>query len=481
MSGAVAGPCDPGIAASAQPRAVGHARATLAATILGSSVAFIDGSVVNVALPALGRDLGASPADLSWTINAYLLPLGALILLGGAAGDHFGRRRLFLVGLAIFTFASVLCASAPSLPWLLGGRALQGLGAALLMPNSLAILGASFSGEARGQAIGTWAGVGALAGAVGPLIGGWLVDTIGWRTIFLLNVPIAVAAAYLAWFYVAESKEGGPSKPLDWAGAALATAGLGLMAWSLTAASEAGTAPALLWGAAAAGLALLAAFVWLEGRRGDRAIMPLAMFATPAFIGLTLFTFFLYAALGGLLVVLPFLLIKAEGWSAVSAGAALLPLPILIGLGSRIMGRLTGRKGGRMFLTAGAAIVAFGLLQYAWIGDGGINYWTHVLPATALVGIGMGISVAPLTTTVMASVDADHVGAASGFNSAVARVAGLIATALLGFVFALQGSDAAFIAGFHVAAFIGAALAAAGAVSALLLIRVDTAQAEAAQ
>ena len=237
---------------------------------------------------------------------------------------------------------------------------------------------------------------------------------------------------------------------------------------------------ALLWGAAAAGVALLVLFVWLEGQRGERALMPLAMFATPAFVGLTLFTFFLYASLGGLLVLLPFLLIKIENWPAISAGAALLPLPILIGLGSRVMGRLTARLGGRLPLTIGAGIVAFGLLQYAWIGAGRIDYWSQILPATVLVGVGMGICVAPLTTSVIASVDADHVGAASGFNSSVARIAGLIATALLGFVFALQNSAETFVAGFHVAAFIGAGLAAAAAVCAFLLIQVAAPQAETA-
>ena len=253
MTASLAGPCDTGIAASAPSGERSHPRATLAATILGSSVAFIDGSVVNVALPALGHDLGASPAGLAWTINAYLLPLGALILIGGGTGDHFGRRRLFMIGLATFTVASVLCALAANLPWLLGGRALQGLGAALLMPNSLAILGATFTGEARGRAIGTWAATGALAGALGPLAGGWLVDTVGWRTIFLLNLPIAASAGYLAWRYVAETRDGHQSKPLDWAGAALATAALGLLAWALTAASSASAGALTVWIAAAAG------------------------------------------------------------------------------------------------------------------------------------------------------------------------------------------------------------------------------------
>jgi EmrB/QacA subfamily drug resistance transporter len=471
MTAPFAGPCDRGIAASTRACGHEHPRMTLAATILGSCMAFIDGSVVNVALPALQRDLGASPAALPWTINAYLLPLGALILIGGGAGDHFGRRRLFMIGLATLALASALCAAAPSLPWLLGGRGLQGIGAALLMPNSLAILGATFTGERRGWAIGTWAAVGALAGAIGPLIGGWLVDAVGWRMIFLLNLPIAASAGYLSWAYVSESRDTHRTAPLDWSGAALATAALGLLAWSLTAASGAGAASGLIWAAASAGGALLGAFVWLEARRGDHAIMPLSMFATAGFVGLTLFTFFLYGSLGGLLVLLPFLLIKVAGLQAVTAGAALLPVPILVGLGSPLMGGLTGRYGGRWPLTIGATVVASGFAVLSRIGTGSINYWTGILPATILVGIGLAVCVAPLTTTVMASVEADHVGTASGLNSAVARIAGLVATSLLGFVFALQDSAVAFVAAFRMAALIGAAAAVIGAACALLLIR----------
>lgn len=473
MTAALAGPCDRGIAASTRSCGDQHPRATLAATILGSSVAFIDGSVVNVALPAIQHDLGASPAGLSWTVNAYLLPLGALILLGGGAGDHFGRRRLFLIGLAIFTLASVACAAAPSLAWLLGGRGLQGLGAALLMPNSLAILGATFTGERRGRAIGTWAAMGALAGAIGPLVGGWLVDTTGWRAIFLLNIPIAAAAGYLSWTYVAESRDSQQTAPLDWAGAALATATLGLLTWSLTAASAAGAAAGVTRTAALAGCLLLGSFIWVEARRGDRAIMPLAMFATKAFAGLTLLTFFLYGSLGGLLVLLPFLLIKVGGMTAAAAGAALLPMPVLIGIGSPLMGRLTGRYGGRWPLAIGAGIVALGLALYARIGVGRIDYWTDILPATVLVGLGLAICVAPLTTTVMASVAPDHVGTASGFNSAVARIAGLVATALLGLVFATSDSAGSFLAAFRVATLVGSASAAIAAGCAVLLIRPD--------
>ena len=471
MTGALAGPCDAGSATATSPVATSRPGLTLAATILGSSVAFIDGSVVNVALPALAHDLGAGPSVLTWAINAYLLPLGALILLGGGLGDHFGRRRLFLAGLALFTLASVVCAVAPTFGWLLAGRGLQGLGAALLMPNSLAILGGAFTGEARGRAIGTWAAVGALAGALGPILGGWMVDAVGWRTIFLLNPPIAAAAAFLAWRFVGETKEARRAVSLDWGGAGLATAGLGLLTWSLTQASAVGGVGLAVWAAAVGGVALLAGFVGLEHRRGDRALMPLAMFGGPTFVGLTLLTFFLYGALGGLLVLLPFLLIRVEHWTAVAAGAALLPVPIVIGLGSRLMGRVTARIGGRLPLAVGAAVVGAGLALYARVGAGAVDYWTDILPPTLLVALGMGASVAPLTTTVMASVDTDHVGAASGFNSAVARIAGLVATALLGFVFARQGSVADFIGGFRIAATVGGMSAALAAACALVLIR----------
>ena len=471
MSSSVAGPGDAGVAEAAAPAKTAHPRATLAACILGSSLAFIDGSVVNVALPTLARDFGASPAEMSWTINAYLLPLGALILLGGGAGDKFGRRRSFLLGLALFLVASVLCALAPTLHVLLLGRALQGTGAAILMPNSLAILGASFTGEERGRAVGTWAASGALAGALGPLLGGWLVDTVGWRSIFFLNVPLGAGAAYLARRYVRESRQRDRSG-LDWAGAGLATAALALLTWSLTNASEAHGASSL--GYACASVLLLGAFVWVEHRRGDHALMPLAMFSTSSFVGLTLLTFFLYGSLGGLLVLLPFLLIRVAHYAGLAAGAALLPLPLLIGFGSRIMGRLTARVGGRLPLGIGASLVAGGLLLYARIDLDHLAYVPYVLPPTLLVGLGMAVSVAPLTASVMASVDAEHVGAASGFNSAAARIAGLVATALLGFVFAQQDSAAGFVAGFRVAVRIGAASAAVAAGCAFVLIRKST-------
>jgi EmrB/QacA subfamily drug resistance transporter len=448
-----------------------HPRATLAAGTLGSSLAFIDGSVVNVALPALANDLHASASSLPWAINAYLLPLGALMLLAGGMGDHFGRRRLFLAGLVIFTLASILCAASPSLSLLLAARGVQGLGAALLMPNSLAILGSEFSGEARGRAIGTWAAVGALASAFGPVFGGWLIDTVGWRAIFLLNVPFAGAAGLLAWKYVTERSDASKVGPLDSAGAGLSTIGLGLAIWALTEASGSTTSSALLWIAALAGAAILGAFLWHERRLRDGALMPLAMFAVRTFAGLNLLTFFLYGSMGGLIVLLPFCLIRIEHWPAAAAGAALMPVPVVIAVGSRYMGKIASRHGARGPLAAGCGLVSLGLALLVRVGTGAISYWLDVLPPTLLIALGMGACVAPLTTGVMESVAADRVGIASGINNAVARIAGLIATAALGFVFARQESPAAFILGFRIAAVIGAASAAMAGICALLFMR----------
>lgn len=469
MALTIPAPCDGSIAAASDSAATSHASKTLAATILGSSLAFIDGSVVNVALPALANDLNTSPAGLAWSINAYLLPVGALTLFGGAVGDHYGRRRLFLSGVALFVFSSMLCAVAPSLMWLLAGRALQGVGAACLLPNSLAILGAAFEGEARGRAIGTWAAAGAIAGAIGPLLGGWLVDTVGWRAIFLINVPIGGVAAWLGWRYVSENSDGSTATSLDWAGAGTATFGLGLLTWALTAASE--SAPrALVTIATMAGLISLALFVRIQIKHGRHAMMPLTLFATRSFTGLTLLTFFLYAALGGLFVLLPFTLIEVANFSAIQAGAALLPLPLLIGLGSRATGALAARIGSRWPLASGAAIVAVGFLLFLKIDSHEIDYWTDVLPGVLIVSIGMSICVAPLTAAVLASVDTEHVGTASGFNSAIARIGGLIATAALGFVFADQASAAQLIAGYRSAASIGAAAAGVAALTGAVLV-----------
>lgn len=488
MTAATAGPCDPGIAhgvaESAASKAASHPTGTLAATILGSSLAFIDGSVVNVGLVAIERDLGASGASIGWLINAYLLPLGALVLLGGVAGDRWGRKRVFLCGMALFTLASLACALAPGFAWLLAARAVQGVGAAFMMPASLALIGAAFRGEARGRAVGTWAAAGAIIGALGPLAGGWLIDTVGWRAIFVINLPIGIAAAWLAWTCVDESRSGDPA-PLDIGGALLATAGLALLTIGLTVlAGQRGPGDAAAIASAAsatsdatlaivallAGLALLFGFVLLEARLGAKAMMPLALFGTKSFVGVTLLTLFLYAALGGLFVLLPYLLIESGGYSAAAAGAALLPLPIAMGLGSRAAGRLAERTGARLLLTIGPCIVAAGFALLLRIGPGPIDYLSVVLPALTVLACGLTLSVAPLTAAVMGAVDAAHVGSASGVNNATARIAGLLATALLGLVLAGGSKGAPFVAGFHAAAVAGALLSLAAAASAWALV-----------
>jgi EmrB/QacA subfamily drug resistance transporter len=467
MTAAIPGPCDEGIAATTSARHCPNQRMTLFASILASSLAFVDGSVVNVALPAIAEDLQAEAAGLQWVVNAYLLPLSALLLLGGGAGDKFGRRRLFLAGIALFALASALCALAPSLDLLLAGRALQGVASAMLMPNSLALLGAAFAGEARGRAIGTWAAAGAIAGAVGPVLGGWLVELISWRAIFLINLPLCAGALFLGWRYVGESREE-TGAPLDWLGVAIVTVALGALTWGLTVLSgEAGSMRGG-WASAAVGAVALLAFVAVEHRRGERAIMPLAMFGTASFIGLTILTFFLYAALGGLFVLLPYVLIELRGYSPLAAGAALLPLPAVIGVASRFAGAAAARTGPRLPLTVGPLIVAAGFALAARIGADG-SYWTTVLPAILVIAIGMAGAVAPLTTAVMASVDGDHVGTANGFNSAVARTGGLIATALLGSVLAARGE--ALADAFGIAALVAAAAAALAGLAALFLLR----------
>ncbi len=443
-----------------------HLRLVLATTILASSLAFVDGSVVNVALPTIGRSLSAGGGALQWIVNAYLLPLSALLLLGGAAGDRFGRRRLLIGGTATFAIGSLGCALSPSLGALLAARFVQGTGAAMLMPNSLATLGATFSGEAKGRAIGVWAATGAAMGAVGPVLGGWLVDLGSWRAIFLLNLPLAAGAIVLAWRYVPADGDG-RDRPMDAPGGLHATSGLGALTWALTVGSGRSGWTASAIAAAAAAVGLLVGFVLVERRRGDRAMMPLALFASRRFVGLTLLTLLLYGALGGLLVLMPYCLIKGAGYSGTQAGAALLPLPLVIALASPVMGALSGRIGARLPLTIGPLVVAGGFLLALRIGVRA-DYWTQVLPAILVIAVGMSGAVAPLTNAVLGSVDERHTGSASGFNSAVARTGGLIATALLGSVLAASGAQ--LLAAFHGAMIVTALAAAAASVSAFALI-----------
>lgn len=447
-------------------RKMQHPNWILATCILASSLAFVDSSVTNVGLPAIGKSLQAGGADLSWVINAYLLPLSALLLLGGAAGDRYGRKRLLVWGTALFAVASIACAAAPTMGLLLTGRALQGIGAAVLMPSSLAILGASFAGEARGRAIGIWASAGAVMAAIGPVLGGWLIDTVGWRAIFLINLPLAAGAIVLASLYVIDARD--KDRPaLDIPGGLLATAALGALTWGLTIGSGRTGWTLLAVAGVAAGVLLLLAFVGIEKLRGERAMMPLAMFGSSSFIGLTLLTLLLYGALGALLVLVPYVLIRASGYSGTQAGSALVPVAIVLALASPLMGRLAGRIGARAPLTIGPLAVAGGFLLALRMGARA-DYWTQVLPAILVISVGMTGAVAPLTNAVLGAVDARHTGSASGFNSAIARTGGLVATALLGGVLGAKGS--ALISGFHAAIIVCAIACAAASAAAFFLI-----------
>ena len=459
--------CDSAVAHGTSPRlTAAHPTMVLASTILASGLAFVDGSVVNVALPTLAQSLNADAGALQWVVNSYLLPLSALLLLGGAAGDHFGCRRLLILGTAIFALASLGCALSPGLAGLLACRLLQGIGAAMLMPNSLAILGQTFSGESKGRAIGMWAATGAAMGAIGPVIGGWLIDLGSWRAIFLLNLPLAAGAIVLAWRFVPRDQEGNKF-PLDTLGAVLATLGLAALTWALTiGSSNRGWTPGALT-AAVLSIGSLLFYVRVEKLRGDRAMMPLQLFASSSFVGLTVFTFLLYGALGGLFVLVPYLLIRAAGYSGTAAGAALLPLPLMLTVTSPIAGALAGRMGPRLPLTLGPLVVAAGFLLALRINISA-NYWIDVLPMILVIAAGMSAAVAPLTTAVLTAVDPRHTASASGLNSAVARTGGLVATALLGSVLATTGNQ--LLSAFHAAMVIGAATCGAASLSAFALL-----------
>jgi len=449
-----------------RPRTKANPNWTLVTCVLASSLSFVEGSVLSVALPAIRESYGAGAQQVQWVVNAYLLPLSALLLLGGALGDHYGRKRLLVVGTSIFAVTSLFCALAPSLPVLLAARGAQGVGAALLLPNSLALLNAAFEGEKRGRAVGIWAAAGAAAAAVAPLIGGWLVGTAGWPAIFYINLPLAVGAILLAIRFVAESRETGAGRT-DYAGALLVTAGLGGLTYALTLWSALGRFTGQAIVSLAAGVVLLAAFLFAERRRQQRAMMPLTLFADRCFSGLNLLTFLLYGAFAAAMLLIPYVLITSGGYSPVQAGLAMLPLPILMTSASPTMGSIAARIGSRIPLTVGPVIVGLGMLLSRMMSQQS-SYWTGAFPTVLVMALGMTIAVAPLTSSVLGSVEEQHVAMASGFNSAVARLGGLIATALLGSVLGQEGT--ALFASFHGAMFVSAAVAAAGGIVALTML-----------
>ena len=445
-------------------------RWVIIAAVLGSGIAFLDGTVVNVALPAIGRDLGGGLVGLQWTIDAYLLTLGSLIVFGGSLGDMYGRRKMFVLGLAGFTAASVLCGLAPNIPALIAARAVQGVGGALLVPASLSIISASFHPDDRGQAIGAWSGLSGVSTALGPFLGGYLVDSAswGWRLVFLINLPIALVTIVLTLKHMPETRDTSVRGRPDLGGALTAALALGGIVFALIEGPVEGfTSPSVVV-AGAIGIASLIAFPIIERRR-DQPMLPLDIFRSMQFSGANAATFAVYAALGGALFLLVIELQVAFGYSALEAGAAFFPTTLIMLLLSPTMGKVAARIGPRWPMTLGPLIAAAGLFLLSFL-EPGASYFSGVLPGVIVFAFGLTVTVTPLTSAVLAAVEQRHAGIASGVNNAVARIAGLIAVAVLPFAAGLT-RDAGLTGGFQRAMFISAVLCALGGVVAWATIR----------
>ncbi|MGA8014536.1 MAG: DHA2 family efflux MFS transporter permease subunit [Candidatus Dormiibacterota bacterium] len=449
-------------------------RWVLAATVLGSGMAFLDSTVVTVALPAIGRQLGGGLPLLQWVVDAYLLTLGALVLTGGALADLFGRDRVFVIGAAAFGVTSAACGAAPSGIVLIVARLAQGIAASLLVPTSLAVVVTSFVTEERGRAIGIWSGMSGLSTVVGPLLGGLLVDHANWRWVFLINLPLALATVLITLRHLPTHEVSARSagQRVDTAGTATSVAGLGLLVYGLIQGPQAGTNRVVALGAIVAGVALLVAFGIIEARE-EHPMLPLALFAIRDFTVANLTTLVVYAALSAALLLVVLELQEVAGYSALASGAALFPITLLLLAISPRMGGAVGRVGPRRLMTAGPALAAIGLLLFLRV-SGSAPYLTAVLPAALVFGLGLSITVAPLTTTVLGSVPSIRAGVASGMNNAVARIAGLLAVAVIPLAAGLASGGsggAAFTAGFHRAMVISAALCVIGALVSLVGLR----------
>jgi EmrB/QacA subfamily drug resistance transporter len=452
--------------ASAQGRWV------LLATVLGSAIAAIDATVVGIALPAIGRDFHASLATLQWVVTAYTLTLAGLLLFAGALGDRYGRKRFFVIGVIWFAAASLLCGVAPDSPFLIAARAVQGVGAALLTPGSLAIIEASFRPDDRGKAIGAWSGLSGVGTAVGPFLGGWLIQAVSWRLIFVINLPLAALVVAVALRHVPESRDPGATGSLDVTGGALVTLGLVGLTYGLIEGPAKGWASPGPLAALIAGGALLAAFVAWE-RHTPAPMLQLSLFASAQFSAANILTFVVYGALGGALFLLPIQLEQVSGYTALQAGISLLPITVIMLALSARSGALAARIGPRLQMSAGPVVIGIGLALFVRIGPSG-NYLTEVLPALVVFGLGLATNVAPLTATVLAAAPAEHAGMASAVNNDVARAAGLIAVAVLPAAAGLSGDaylhPTTFSPGFHTASLISAALCvAAGALAAVTI------------